>query len=402
MHILFLSSWFPYPPDNGSKIRVYYLLQALVQRHNVTLLSFAFDTAQPHANNDLHQWCQEVQMIPVNPFMINRAGILETFFSLRPVSSRPIIEMSQMINHVRQTNRFDAVIASTEMMADYALQLPVTTAKILESHNSMARWMSERYKQATGITNRFRCWLSWQKRRFYEMRFLPQFDQVIMVSEQDRQVAQKALPSSLNPVATIPNGVDCQYNQPHLAKSKPAQLVFNGALTYQANYEAMLYFLNEIYPQIKMETPDVSLTITGTTDGVDLTPLPLDGTIQLTGWVKDVRIPVASATLCIVPLLQGGGTRLKILEAMALGTPVVATSKGAEGLEVVDGQHLLLADDPISFARKVVELLHQPDQRRYLAAQARNLVETRYDWQQIGQQFVHLVEGVVAKKREQA
>ena len=142
----------------------------------------------------------------------------------------------------------------------------------------------------------------------------------------------------------------------------------------------MRWFLAEVYPRIKAQSPDVSLTITGSTDGVDLAGLALDDTVRLTGFVDDVRLPVAEAAVCVAPIRQGGGTRLKILEAMALGTPVVATAKGAEGLDVVDGEHLLLADDPERFARRTVALAGDADLRQRLRGNARRLVEERYDW----------------------
>jgi glycosyltransferase involved in cell wall biosynthesis len=156
----------------------------------------------------------------------------------------------------------------------------------------------------------------------------------------------------------------------------------------------MRFFLGEIYPQIRHHRPGVRLRITGSKQGLDLSGLPLDESVILTGFVEDIRSEIAAATAAVVPLLAGGGTRLKILEAMALGTPVVSTRKGAEGLNVVDGQHLLMADDPTSFAKQAVRLLDDPDLRRLLSIQARDLVENRYDWAQIGKQFVSSVEKV--------
>jgi glycosyltransferase involved in cell wall biosynthesis len=156
----------------------------------------------------------------------------------------------------------------------------------------------------------------------------------------------------------------------------------------------MQYFLAEIYPLIQRRESDVSLTITGSTSGIELTGLALDESVRLSGYVDDIRIPVSEAAVCVVPIRQGGGTRLKILEAMALGTPVVATSKGAEGIDAVDGEHILLADDEETFADHAVRLMSEPTLRQRLVTNARNLVEERYDWKQIGDRFVALVESV--------
>jgi glycosyltransferase involved in cell wall biosynthesis len=178
----------------------------------------------------------------------------------------------------------------------------------------------------------------------------------------------------------------------------PNTLVFNGALTYSANYDAMRYFLSEIHPRIRREESAVSLTITGSTAGVDLSALPLDRSVHLSGQVEDVRPLVAGASVCVVPIRQGGGTRLKILEAMALGTPVVATAKAAEGLAVTPEEHILIADDPAGFTAQVLRLLRDPALRQRLARDARRLVEGTYDWPAIGRQFTQLVE-TVARER---
>lgn len=395
MRILFLAAWYPYPPDNGSKLRVYHLLRALAKQHQVTLLSFAFATAQPDAPGELRNWCQEIQIVPLDPFEVNRAGTLRTFLSPRPVASRPVPAMCQLVTGTLRSQPFAAVIASTGMMIDYALQAPPNTARILEEHNAMTRWAWERYQEAGRAVQRARCWLSWRKGHLYEARTHPQFDLITMVSEADHQATVDVTGTGQPRVAVVPNGVDCIHNQPGLMKARPNRLVYNGSLTYNANYDAMQWFLAQVYPRIRAQVPDVSLAITGSTAGVDMAGLALDDSVRLTGYVEDVRIPVAEATVAIAPIRQGGGTRLKILEAMALGTPVVATAKGAEGLDVVNGEHLLLADDPERFACQTIQLLSDVDLRHRLAANARRLAEQRYDWPQIGQKFVALVEETV-------
>lgn len=398
MRILFLATWFPYPPDNGSKLRVYYLLRGLAQRHELTLVSFAFSTAQPHIPSELNRWCQRIETIPVDPFAFNQAGTLHTFLSPRPVASRAIPAMTRLSAHILQTTAFDVIIASTGMMIDYALQAPSGTTLVLEEHNAMTRWAQERYDQAQTIAQRARAWMSWQKSKAYEARVYHKFDLITMVSEADRQAAKELVANSQPPVEVIPNGVDCTHNRPGLAAHATCTLVFNGSLAYSANYSAMQWFLSQVWPRIRAQAPDAELLITGSTAGVQLNDLALDDHVQLFGYVDDIRIPVSKATIAIAPILQGGGTRLKILEAMALGTPVVSTFKGAEGLNVVSGEHLLLADDPERFAQAVHSLLRNPQARQRLADNARRLVETDYDWQQIGQHFVTVIEESIQRK----
>ena len=230
-----------------------------------------------------------------------------------------------------QHRTYDAVIASTEMMLDYALMAPPGAAKVLEEHNSLTRWMAERYREQRNPLQRARCWASWQKRRWYESRYYSLFDLLTMVSQEDQRTTTELVQGRGPRVEIVPNGVDCDHNRPGLAKPRPNSLVYNGALTYSANYDAMRWFLAHVFPRIKQAIPGVTLAITGSTAGVDTAGLALDDTVTLCGYVDDIRFPVAEASACVVPIRQGGGTRLKILEAMALGTPVVSTSKGAEG-----------------------------------------------------------------------
>jgi len=363
------------------------------------MLSFAFDNADVVAAEADVKCYQHVGIVTVNPFVANHMNALRTFLSFSSVSDRSIPAMQQLANETLRQQSFDVVIASTGMMATYALQAPPSSFMILEEHNSLTRWMRERYVAEVHPVQKVRCWLSWQKTRRYEARLFNRFDLVTMVSQQDQAVCHADLPGYRGRVEVVPNGVDYTHNRPGLASPQPNRLVFNGSLTYSANYDAMRWFLAEVYPLIKAQQPAVSLTITGALDGVDLRGLALDASVQPTGFVEDVRLPVAEATVAVAPIRQGGGTRLKILEAMALGAPVVATTKGAEGLNVIDGEHLLLADTPQAFALAVLTLLASEASRAELAAHARRLVEAQYDWRKIGARFVALVEQTVAARQ---
>jgi len=151
----------------------------------------------------------------------------------------------------------------------------------------------------------------------------------------------------------------------------------------------MQWFISEVYPFVRAQIPDVRLIITG--DHANL-PLPSLENVILAGYVEDIKSLIASCDVSIVPIWSGGGTRLKILEAMAVGTPVVSTSKGAEGLQAQNGEQLLIADDPQSFAAHVIDLLLNKSRREYLSSNAVQLIKDRYDWQIIMPQFLHLID----------
>jgi polysaccharide biosynthesis protein PslH len=390
MRILYLSPWFPYPLDTGFRIRVYHMLSVMAQQHHVTLLTLNPQGWAPAQIEPVKPLCEYVEIVEADPFNRLRTQRATRFLSFGPIVAAPFAEMSARVQQLHRQQPFDVVIASSVMMATYALDLPRVT-RILEEHNSNTRWMYDRYQAQRTAVQKLRCWASWRKSALYEARLFPHFDLVTMVSEQDA-AATRHLLHGKSRVEVSPNGVDATHFVPNLVEPQPDTLIFGGALTYEANFEAMHYFLKDVYPLIKQQRPNVTLRITGSTGKARLSGLALDKSVILTGFVDDVRPVVAGAWVSVAPILSGGGTRLKILESMALGTPVVSTSKGAEGIEAMDGQHLLIADDAESFARRVAELLADRALRDRLTHNARHLVASHYDWTAIGQRFLSRVE----------
>jgi glycosyltransferase involved in cell wall biosynthesis len=160
-------------------------------------------------------------------------------------------------------------------------------------------------------------------------------------------------------------------------------LLFFGTLSYGPNADGLVWFCEQVLPRVRQSKPDVRLEVVGLDPPPRVTALGRLPGVQVTGFVPDIRPKLWSATMCVVPLLAGGGTRLKILEALAAGCPVISTTVGAEGLELMDGKHLLIADDPEEFARDVVALLESDALRHRLADAGRRAVAEKYDWQEI-------------------
>jgi glycosyltransferase involved in cell wall biosynthesis len=394
MRVLFLSTWFPFPPDNGSKIRAYYLLRALDAEHQVTVVSFC-----PHGNGgELGHFgsdTMQVHAVKADPYRHVRLPRIVKYAAPIPLAFWPSAALRRAVGQVAGMVQWDAVVAVQVPVAQYASQVQ-GACRILDVDTALSYQMHRRYAGQQRPSAYLRTWLSWKKAHHYERKMLRRFEVCTVASPVELSYVT-ALRGG-KPATLIPNGVDCQHNRPGLVQPAPNSLVFNGALTYRANYDAMQYFLANIYPLIKEREPDVSLTITGSTTAVDLAGLRLDDSVRLSGYVDDVRPLIAGARACVVPIRYGGGTRLKILEAMALGTPVVATSKGAEGLDVLPGQNILVADEPADFAAQVLRLLRDVDLQQGLAVQARRLAEGMYDWQVIGQRFNDLVEWAAREK----
>jgi glycosyltransferase involved in cell wall biosynthesis len=396
MNILFLSTWFPYPPNNGSKIRANYILKALALNHHVTAVSFQ----QPNelAGDNQKELVDvpkniDIHTVTVDPFRYVMVPQVIKYVSPIPVACWPSENMRNLVRKLTQTKQFDVVVAFQLPVAQYGLQIK-HVPRVFDLDVSFSFQRHIQLESSSNMLSK----MGLRKAFLYEKRVLQQYDVCTLVSDIETEYFRKKI-SSVR-FETNPNGVDCAHNQVGLALARPNSLVYNGALTYSANYDAMRYFLAEVWPLVCAEIPEVVLTITGSTKGVDLAGLALTDNVVLSGYVNDIRLVVAEAAICVVPLREGGGTRLKILEAMALGTPVVATSKGAEGLVAQDGVHLLLADRPELFAQQVIRLLRDEPLRNKLAGQARQLVEAQYDWQQIGAQFVALVDETVRKVKE--
>jgi glycosyltransferase involved in cell wall biosynthesis len=395
MKILVLSTWFPYPPIQGSKTRAYQLIKALANSHDVALISFEDVPVQPEWRDHLAQLCRIVESVPQNPFSRNLARQWLGRLSLTPSSvlAGYSEQMSGCVRAVAAEWCPDAVLALTFVTAPYALQVK-GVRRIVDVDNLLAPMLSDSYHQAELFLPRLRRYLAYWKFRRYERWLFRQFDLCLLVSARDIGVVQHYIPLKSCQIGLAPNGVDLEYYRPCGMASSNNSLVYSGALTYGPNYDAVNFFLQEIFPFVRREIPEARLSVTGSTQRDLLEQLSVKTNVTFTGHVEDIRPVIASSSVCVVPLRQGAGTRLKILEAMALGTPVISTSKGAEGLDVEPGRHLLIADRPEDFAAQTVRLLRDRQLREKLALAANQLVRERYDWANIGGQLRDLFDNL--------
>jgi glycosyltransferase involved in cell wall biosynthesis len=367
------------------------LLRGLAKYHDVTLLSF---TDQPDAKPEppeIHSLCSDVYVIPWREFNPDSLRARFGFLSLTP---RSIIdtfssEMALKIVEVLSARHYDLVIASQLSMAAYRPYFKNVPALFEEVEIGLSYDESHLSRD---LRKRIRHTITWFKLRFYLARLLRSFQACTVVSEQERQFFLRVFPKYKSTVEVISNCLqldEYEHLQPTL---KQNQLIFSGSFRYHANYEAMIWFICEVYPLILEHVPDVHLVITG--DHANL-PLPPAPRVTLVGYVDDIKSMIASSWISIAPLLSGGGTRLKILEAMAVGTPVVSTSKGAEGLDSISDEHLLVADSPSAFANQVIKLLNSKTLRARLSMNGKRFVKENYNWDFVFPRFLHLLENIV-------
>jgi polysaccharide biosynthesis protein PslH len=392
LKILFLSRWFPYPVDNGSKIRVHNLIKHLSSRHEVDLISFSEGTVQDDYVKELHHVCRKVQAIPYRSFHSRGLSNMALFLSRYPRSVKATYhrEMAQLVEGAKVSRQYDVVIASQMDMAPYAL-LVEDAVRILEEIELTTFYEASNIKGS--FLRRARNAFMWRKWAWYVRYLLLSFHGATVVSDLELERVVSVAPSG-PPVKVVPNGVDVSLLGEDFGNPKPDSLVFSGSLTYGPNFEAIDYFLKEIFPLVLKDIPDAKLVVTGKLDGVALEQLPDCPGVKFTGFLSEIHPVIAQSWVNIVPLRTGGGTRLKVLESLGLGTPVVSTPKGVEGLDLIPGQDCLVGEDARSFAKALTTLLKDEMLRRRLSINGQRTVIDRYDWEKVGPSFCDFVENL--------
>jgi glycosyltransferase involved in cell wall biosynthesis len=401
MRILFLTPQYPYPPHKGTTLRNYNLIAGLASRHEIDLLSFV--EAVPAAS-PLDRLCRRIATTSV-PQRPNWRRAVDTVLSPWPDMGLRLWSNAFQQQLVAWLNdgAYDVIQVEGIELARYALtpSLVGTTGEgwgggrrliVFDDHN--AEYLLQKRIAAAEIAARG--WnagavyssLQWRKLRSFERRICHQADRVVCVSEADA-IALRQIDPALT-AHVIPNGVDTDlYKRGTVTPLDlpPHALVFTGTMDFRPNVEAMLWFAAEVLPVIKTQVPDVQVYIVGQRPHARLDVLRADPAITITGAVDDTRPYISAAGVYIVPLRMGGGTRLKLLEALSLQAPIVSTTLGAEGFAVTNGEQLLLADDPAAFARSIGELLADRARAQALGTAGRSFAVQHYDWRSIVPKF---------------
>ena len=399
MKLLVVSSWCPFPADNGSRLRIYHLLRQLARRgHRIKLLALAQeDSDLAAARADLEPLCTlGVELFPARFFRPDTAKALLGFFSPRP---RHLLDTHQedaarAVARECRGGGYDVVLAMQLGVAHY---VPRDTPASCVLEEIEVSGFLKAVREAGSAPARARRALTLAKLRTHVATLARQYALWTAVSEAEAQAVRALVGLAAPPIRVLPNGVDLDGNAfDAAAPYDPDGLIYNGALSFSANLDAVRWFAEAILPIIQAERPGVRLRVTGRNDALPADdPLRDRQGIELTGYLKDVRPAVRGAAACVAPLRQGGGTRLKILEAMALGTPVVATPRGIEGIAATDGEDVLLADTPAAFAAATWRLMADPALRARVGAAGRRLAESRYGWDALGDSLESLLQSLI-------
>jgi glycosyltransferase involved in cell wall biosynthesis len=390
------------PLDTGGKIRTWNILKELSSCNDLTVLSF-FPTFVHSSNEDARDQFRELISMPVE--LPEKYGLGYRVDYVRKLVSRvPYVVRQYGIRQVRERvcklleqENFDLVVCDFLFPC---LNLPPKTScpQVLFAHNAETTIWKRHFAIARNPLRKLINGIEYMKMRRFEAKRVESFDHIIAVSDLDRGFLAQFVPRSN--ISVLATGVDLEYFRPSATQPKPGKLVFTGSMDWLANEDAIVFFAQQILAPILQAVPEAVLTVVGRDPTERLKQLAqAHPQIQLTGTVPDVRPYVEEASVYVLPLRVGGGTRLKIFEAMAMGKAIVSTDVGAEGLPVVSGEHLLSENNPQNFANAVIRLLDDTSRRRSLGESARRLVESRFGWPEVGRTFQTILEGVVEMHR---
>ena len=383
MKVLLLTQVLPYPPDGGPKIKTWNLIKFLAVNHEITLISFVRGE-KPEEINELKKYCRDVITVPIQRKKVyDLFALLKSFLTGKPwlMVRDDRKEMREAVEKAAAGGNFEIVHADQHNMAQYALSVQ-NASHLLDAHNVL--WMLYKRTVRT-MGNGYLRWIyerDWQLFRSYEKEMVNRFDAVITVSENDRLLLEEVSGKSQK-ISVIPIAIDTDQVLPVKREKNAMHIIHVGTMFWQPNIDGVLWFIKEVFPLIKAQRPDIIFDIIGARPPKEIVSLSDPGRgINVCGYVEDVEPFIQKAALMIVPVLAGGGMRVKILNALSQEIPLVSTSIGCEGIEVVNERDLLIADKPQEFSQAVLKLLEDRDFAELIGKNGRDLIQNKYDYRQ--------------------
>ncbi len=391
LNILFVSATVPYPTIDGGRIRVLSLVSNLCQFNKVAFLTFITSAKDEEGIEKLRELGIEVVGVRWNydDKASNLSILLSQIIRGKPLtvakyySPKMLDELNRLINE----RNFDVIHFEMLHTGQYlsSLHASHSVKTILDQQNIDSLIWQRLFRTESNPIKKLA--YHWQYRSFtkFERKLCPDFSTCVCVSDEDRKRLLQICPTANTDVA--PNGVDLEYFEPVNENIQKSMLVFTGSMDWQPNEDAVLFFCDHIFPLIKAKIPKIAFYIVGSKPTERVLQLDNIEGVTVTGFVDDVRSYIADAEVYVVPLRIGGGTRLKILQAFAMEKSVVSTSVGCEGIDVTDGENILISDEPSQFAENVIRLLMDRQLSHKLGENGRNLVQQKYEWRAIARKL---------------
>jgi sugar transferase (PEP-CTERM/EpsH1 system associated) len=395
--LLWLNAGLLLPLDKGGKLRTWHVMRHLAARHDITYVSFSEPSEAHEHRLAMYEVCTQLETVP-------RSDPAKRTLRFYADAARYVLDpvpyaiakyrsaaYRDRVETLLRSHDFDAVVCDFLVpLVNMPDRLPCPA--ILFTHNVESEIWRRHAETARNPVANYLLGQQWQRMLRFERHALARFDLVLAVSDADSRAFERLYPgASQQPLHVIPTGVDTNYFRP-ISSREPEppthpRLVFTGSMDWLPNEDGVLWFVRDILPLIRRTLPQTRFDIVGRSPTPAIRRLAEEQGIVVTGRVDDVRPQIAVATVYVVPLRIGGGTRLKIFEAMAMGKAVVSTTVGAEGLPVEHGVNIAIADEAEEFGREVVRLVTDHAARQQIATAARRLVMDRYDWSATAHHF---------------
>jgi sugar transferase (PEP-CTERM/EpsH1 system associated) len=394
--ILWLSHFVPYPPKGGCFQRSYNLIKEISLKNDLYLIALKHkESTHPDfdikiAKSELEKICKEVIILDISEYISGAAfyaAAIKSLFKMTPLSVNMFKseKMHEAINTMKRKAEFHVVHFDTISMAEYIKDFG-NVPKVMNHHGVESFMIKRRVENEHKVMNKLYLIIEGYKLERYERRYCARFDMNLTVSELDKKLLRNI--TGVNDIEVIENGVDVDYFSPSGNMKKNKRIIFAGRLDQYSNRESILYFCSKIWPLIKKKHPDLRFTIIGNNPPAKLAEIAgKDGNIELLGYVDDVRPFFADAMISVCPIMDGGGTRIKILDALAMGMPIVSTSIGCEGINITPGADVLIADTPEEFAAKIDSIIKDANKRHSMSKNARKTAEENYSWKAISEKL---------------
>ncbi|MDM8528220.1 glycosyltransferase [Anaerolineales bacterium HSG24] len=378
LHILFISPYLP----SMIRVRPYNFLKYLAQhQHKITLVALEPSGEDQSGLVELRRWCHQVHLVTLprwRPFW-NALSALPSRTPLQAAYSRSP-EMTARLKQLQQQNQFDVV--HVEHLRGAELSQAINDIPVVfDSVDSITLLFERVLAAGPNLKSRFLAWLDLSRTRHYEGRLQEKFKRVLVTSPLDREALER-ISSNKNGdrLVVLPNGVDLDYFQPMDLERAPSTVIFTGKMSYHANIAAGLDLATKVMPLVWQDMPTAKLVIAGKDPSAELRALTSDSRIDVTGTVPDLRPYLAQATIAVTPIRYGVGIQNKVLEAMAMATPVVSSPQAVSALQLKAEEDVMVAEKPPEMAQAIIKLFNNPTRQQQIGQAGRTYVETHHDW----------------------
>lgn len=373
MKILFITPRVPFPPFKGDSLRSYHFIRELAVRHEIDLITFHETDDELGGLAEMRKYCRNIETVRLAPPQTYVLAI-RSLINLQPLQVNYYYceEMKAKVSRLADMQRYDIVHVVLQRMMPYVDNID-NEKLVLDQIDALSLNMKRRASAESNLFKKIVFYYEYINMKKYEQNSRRKYRACLVTSEVDKRVLEDER------IQVVPNGVDTVNFHPQ-GIAKDIDFIFTGNMSYFPNEDAATCFCRQILPEMRATHPAVVTYIVGIKPSRQVQDLADREDVVVTGYVEDIRWYLNRARIFVAPLRSGSGIQNKILEAMACGLPVVTTSYGNAGIGAVDGKHLLIADDPLTFARHLRLLLGDAPRRHTLGQQARQLAETSFSW----------------------